>query len=98
MDFQQCMLFFQKFPTSKWQVQDVETLLAEAFVLQSLYVSQLEKMFFGIYIFLCFQPMGLQKVVFVFFIPSVEIQRISIFQKLFLGVGAFFQFHRLKFE
>jgi len=37
MDFQQMMLFMQKFPTSDWTPQDVDTLLAEAFVLKSLF-------------------------------------------------------------
>eukprot|EP00439_Symbiodinium_sp_Y106_P035088 s3618_g4.t1 len=33
MDFQQLMLFMQKLPTGKWRNQEIETLLAEAFVL-----------------------------------------------------------------
>eukprot|EP00928_Gymnodinium_smaydae_P073991 TRINITY_DN57078_c0_g1_i1.p1 TRINITY_DN57078_c0_g1~~TRINITY_DN57078_c0_g1_i1.p1 ORF type:complete len:393 (+),score=73.50 TRINITY_DN57078_c0_g1_i1:76-1179(+) len=39
MDFQQLMLFMQKLPTSKWRTQEIETLLAEAFVLKSLFHS-----------------------------------------------------------
>mmetsp|Transcript_20264 Transcript_20264/g.47319 ORF Transcript_20264/g.47319 Transcript_20264/m.47319 type:complete len:357 (-) Transcript_20264:172-1242(-) len=39
MDFQQLMLFMQKLPTSKWGTQEIETLLAEAFVLKSLFHS-----------------------------------------------------------
>lgn len=37
MDFQQLMLFMQRLPTSKWRTQEIETLLAEAFVLKSLF-------------------------------------------------------------
>lgn len=37
MDFQQLMLFMQKLPTGKWRTQEIETLLAEAFVLKSLF-------------------------------------------------------------
>lgn len=37
MDFQQLMLFMQKLPTGKWRKQEIETLLAEAFVLKSLF-------------------------------------------------------------
>lgn len=37
MDFQQLMLFMQKLPTSKWHTKEIETLLAEAFVLKSLF-------------------------------------------------------------
>merc|ERR1712203_906836 len=37
MDFQQLMLFMQKLPTGKWRNQEIETLLAEAFVLKSLF-------------------------------------------------------------
>mmetsp|Transcript_128013 Transcript_128013/g.239559 ORF Transcript_128013/g.239559 Transcript_128013/m.239559 type:complete len:404 (+) Transcript_128013:109-1320(+) len=37
MDFQQLMLFMQKLPTGKWRAQEIETLLAEAFVLKSLF-------------------------------------------------------------
>lgn len=37
MDFQQLMLFMQKLPTSKWRAREIETLLAEAFVLKSLF-------------------------------------------------------------
>jgi len=39
MDFQQLMLFMQKLPTGKWRVREIETLLAEAFVLKSLFHS-----------------------------------------------------------
>eukprot|EP00922_Rhytidocystis_sp_ex-Travisia-forbesii_P072369 GHVS01107897.1.p1 GENE.GHVS01107897.1~~GHVS01107897.1.p1 ORF type:complete len:376 (+),score=60.16 GHVS01107897.1:228-1355(+) len=39
MDFQQMMVFMQNFPTAKWTVQEMETLLAEAFVLKSLFHS-----------------------------------------------------------
>jgi hypothetical protein len=39
MDFQQLMLFMQKLPTGKWRVKEIETLLAEAFVLKSLFHS-----------------------------------------------------------
>jgi len=39
MDFQQLMLFMQKLPTGKWRNQEIETLLAEAFVLKSLFHS-----------------------------------------------------------
>eukprot|EP00927_Polykrikos_kofoidii_P071019 TRINITY_DN67360_c0_g1_i1.p1 TRINITY_DN67360_c0_g1~~TRINITY_DN67360_c0_g1_i1.p1 ORF type:complete len:391 (+),score=83.60 TRINITY_DN67360_c0_g1_i1:129-1301(+) len=39
MDFQQLMLFMQKLPTGKWRTQMIETLLAEAFVLKSLFHS-----------------------------------------------------------
>lgn len=39
MDFQQLMLFMQKLPTGKWRAQEIETLLAEAFVLKSLFHS-----------------------------------------------------------
>lgn len=39
MDFQQLMLFMQKLPTGKWRMQEIETLLAEAFVLKSLFHS-----------------------------------------------------------
>ncbi|CAE8596494.1 unnamed protein product, partial [Polarella glacialis] len=39
MDFQQLMLFMQKLPTGKWKNQEIETLLAEAFVLKSLFHS-----------------------------------------------------------
>jgi len=37
MDFQQLMLFMQKLPTGRWRAQEIETLLAEAFVLKSLF-------------------------------------------------------------
>ncbi|EER09647.1 TBC domain protein, putative [Perkinsus marinus ATCC 50983] len=37
MDFSGIMLFFQKAPTSQWTEADIETLLAEAFVLKSLF-------------------------------------------------------------
>jgi len=37
MDFQQLMLFMQKLPTGKWRTQEIETLLAEAYVLKSLF-------------------------------------------------------------
>ncbi|KAF4678218.1 hypothetical protein FOL47_003280 [Perkinsus chesapeaki] len=37
MDFSEIMLFFQKAPTSRWTEADIETLLAEAFVLKSLF-------------------------------------------------------------
>eukprot|EP00920_Eleutheroschizon_duboscqi_P026049 GHVT01064506.1.p1 GENE.GHVT01064506.1~~GHVT01064506.1.p1 ORF type:complete len:348 (+),score=16.96 GHVT01064506.1:332-1375(+) len=37
MDFQQMMLFMQNFPTQEWGTQEIETLLAEAFVLKSLF-------------------------------------------------------------
>eukprot|EP01066_Platyproteum_vivax_P009378 Platyproteum_vivax@DN4118_c0_g1_i1.p1 len=37
MDFQQLMLFVQGFPTSHWTSQEIETLLAEAWVLKSLF-------------------------------------------------------------
>jgi len=37
MDFQQLMLFMQKLPTGKWRKREIETLLAEAFVLKSLF-------------------------------------------------------------
>jgi len=39
MDFQQLMLFMQKLPTGKWGTQEIETLLAEAFVLKSCFHS-----------------------------------------------------------
>ncbi|CAK9070637.1 GTPase-activating protein gyp1 (GAP for ypt1) [Durusdinium trenchii] len=39
MDYQQLMLFMQKLPTGKWRNQEIETLLAEAFVLKSLFHS-----------------------------------------------------------
>lgn len=39
MDFQQLMLFMQKLPTGKWRTQEIETLLAEAYVLKSLFHS-----------------------------------------------------------
>lgn len=39
MDFPQLMLFMQKLPTGKWRTQMIETLLAEAFVLKSLFHS-----------------------------------------------------------
>lgn len=39
MDFQQLMLFMQKLPTGKWRNREIETLLAEAFVLKSLFHS-----------------------------------------------------------
>jgi len=39
MDFQQMMLFMQKFPTEQWRPQQIETLLAEAYVLKSLFHS-----------------------------------------------------------
>lgn len=39
MDFQQLMLFMQKLPTSKWRSKEIETLLAEAWVLKSLFHS-----------------------------------------------------------
>lgn len=39
MDFQQLMLFMQKLPTGKWRAREIETLLAEAFVLKSLFHS-----------------------------------------------------------
>lgn len=39
MDFQQLMLFLRKLPTGKWRTQEIETLLAEAFVLKSLFHS-----------------------------------------------------------
>jgi len=39
MDFQQLMLFMQKIPTEKWRNGDIETLLAEAYVLKSLFHS-----------------------------------------------------------
>jgi len=39
MDFQQLMLFWQKLPTGKWRAREIETLLAEAFVLKSLFHS-----------------------------------------------------------
>jgi len=37
MDFQQMMLFIQNCPTADWNRQQVETLLAEAYVLKSLF-------------------------------------------------------------
>lgn len=37
MDFQQLMLFMQKLPTGKWRAQEIETLVAEAYVLKSLF-------------------------------------------------------------
>jgi len=37
MDFQQLMLFMQKLPTGKWRTKEIETLLAEAYVLKSLF-------------------------------------------------------------
>lgn len=39
MDFQQLMLFMQKLPTGKWRNNEIETLLAEAYVLKSLFHS-----------------------------------------------------------
>lgn len=39
MDFQQLMLLIQKFPTEGWTNLEMETLLAEAFVLKSLFQS-----------------------------------------------------------
>lgn len=39
MDFQQLMLFMQKIPTGKWRNNEIETLLAEAYVLKSLFHS-----------------------------------------------------------
>jgi len=39
MDFPQLMLFMQKLPTSRWGLQEIETLLAEAYVLKSLFHS-----------------------------------------------------------
>lgn len=39
MDFQQLMLFMQKLPTGRWRTQEIETLLAEAYVLKSLFHS-----------------------------------------------------------
>lgn len=39
MDYQQLMLFMQKLPTGRWRNQEIETLLAEAFVLKSLFHS-----------------------------------------------------------
>lgn len=39
MDFQQLMLFSQKFPTAKWRSQELETLVSEAFVLRSVFES-----------------------------------------------------------
>lgn len=35
MDFQQIMLFWQKLPTAKWKTKEIETFVAEAFVLKS---------------------------------------------------------------
>jgi len=39
MDFTQLMLFMQKLPTGNWRTKEIETLLAEAFVLKSLFHS-----------------------------------------------------------
>eukprot|EP00921_Rhytidocystis_pertsovi_P016086 GHVQ01025412.1.p1 GENE.GHVQ01025412.1~~GHVQ01025412.1.p1 ORF type:complete len:355 (-),score=45.21 GHVQ01025412.1:299-1363(-) len=39
MDFQQIMIFMQNFPTDKWNTQEMETLLAEAYVLKTLFHS-----------------------------------------------------------
>jgi len=37
MDFQQLLMFMQRLPTAKWGNKEIETLLAEAFVLKSLF-------------------------------------------------------------
>lgn len=37
MDFQQMLLFLQKLPTANWTLQNIEEILAEAYVLQSLF-------------------------------------------------------------
>eukprot|EP01083_Nonionella_stella_P039489 107403_1 len=37
MDFQEVVMFLQRLPTEDWGVQDIESLLSEAYVLQSLY-------------------------------------------------------------
>lgn len=39
MDFQQFMLFMRKLPTATWRRKEIETLLAEAYVLKSLFHS-----------------------------------------------------------
>jgi len=39
MDFQQMLLFMQRLPTGTWGLQEIETLLAEAYVMKSLFQS-----------------------------------------------------------
>ncbi|SCP05289.1 TBC domain protein, putative [Plasmodium ovale] len=39
MDFQQMLLFMQRFPTQNWKIQDIESLLSEAFVLKNAFQS-----------------------------------------------------------
>ena len=37
MDFQEVMMFLQSLPTKSWTEKDIELLLSEAFIWQSLY-------------------------------------------------------------
>jgi hypothetical protein len=37
MDFQEIMMFLQALPTRKWTEKDIELLLSEAFIWQSLF-------------------------------------------------------------
>jgi hypothetical protein len=37
MDFQEVMMFLQALPTRDWTEKDIELLLSEAFILQSLF-------------------------------------------------------------
>lgn len=37
MDFQEVMMFLQSLPTKAWAEKDIELLLSEAFIWQSLY-------------------------------------------------------------
>lgn len=39
MDFQQMLLFMQRFPTQNWKIQDIESILSEAFVLKNAFHS-----------------------------------------------------------
>ncbi|CAC9699095.1 TBC domain protein, putative [Plasmodium sp. DRC-Itaito] len=39
MDFQQMLLFMQRFPTQNWKIQDIESILSEAFVLKNAFQS-----------------------------------------------------------
>ncbi|GAW82090.1 TBC domain protein [Plasmodium gonderi] len=39
MDFQQMLLFMQRFPTHNWKIQDIESILSEAFVLKNAFQS-----------------------------------------------------------
>uniref|UniRef100_A0A8C9M107 Rab-GAP TBC domain-containing protein n=1 Tax=Piliocolobus tephrosceles TaxID=591936 RepID=A0A8C9M107_9PRIM len=43
MDFQQMLLFMQRFPTHNWKIQDIESILSEAFVLKNAFQSSNER-------------------------------------------------------